>query len=149
MCVPHHPPPVDFVAQPTNHSPLGFEAQTKKSSWRFCGPNHQIVVAGFEAQIEKPEATGFEAKPGETVALSFKAKLRNSRSSYPCALCKPHTASPDISIVRPSSTRLVLDYPQSSALGLPLMPRFSSLPAKPHLSPTHHEISKRDSPHDR
>jgi hypothetical protein len=25
-------PPVGFVAQPTNHSPLGFEAQTKKVS---------------------------------------------------------------------------------------------------------------------
>jgi hypothetical protein len=26
-------PPVGFVAQPTNRSPLGFEAETKKPSW--------------------------------------------------------------------------------------------------------------------
>jgi hypothetical protein len=29
----HLHPPVSFVAQPTNHRPLGFEAQTKKMLW--------------------------------------------------------------------------------------------------------------------
>jgi hypothetical protein len=62
------------MAQSTNRSPLGFEVQTKKPSWWFWDPNHQIVATGFEAQTEKSEATGFEAKPGETVAISFEAK---------------------------------------------------------------------------
>jgi hypothetical protein len=56
MCVPHHlHPPISFVVQLINHSPLGFEAQTKKLSRWFCGPNHQPAAAGFEAQIGKPE----------------------------------------------------------------------------------------------
>jgi hypothetical protein len=32
----------------------------------------------FEAQTEKPEATGFEAKPGEAVATDFEAKLQKT-----------------------------------------------------------------------
>jgi hypothetical protein len=38
------------------------------------------------------------------------------------------------------------DYPRSSAPGLLLLPRSSSLPTMPHLPPTHHETSERDSP---
>jgi hypothetical protein len=67
-------PPVSFVLQPTNRSPLGFKTQTKKPSWWFWGPNHKTGATGFEAQTGKPEATGFEAKPGETVATDFEAK---------------------------------------------------------------------------
>jgi hypothetical protein len=36
--------------------------------------NHQAVVAGFEAQTEKPFTTTFEVKPGETITTSFEAK---------------------------------------------------------------------------
>jgi hypothetical protein len=32
MCIPRRHHPIGFVAQPTNHSLLGFEAQTKKPS---------------------------------------------------------------------------------------------------------------------
>jgi hypothetical protein len=39
----------------TNLLPLGFEAQTKKPSQWFCGPNHQTTAADFEAQTGKPE----------------------------------------------------------------------------------------------
>jgi hypothetical protein len=46
--------PVGFVTQLTNRSLHGFEAQTKKLSQWFCGPNHQTGAASFEAQIEKP-----------------------------------------------------------------------------------------------
>jgi hypothetical protein len=53
---------------------LGFEAQIKKPSWWFWGPNHQIVATSFEAQTGKPEATSFEAKLEETVATGFEAK---------------------------------------------------------------------------
>jgi hypothetical protein len=74
------------VAQPTNLSQLGFEAQTKKPSWWFWGPNHQTgaasfeakpgetVVTSFETKLEKTVATGFEAKPAKTVAGGFEAK---------------------------------------------------------------------------
>jgi hypothetical protein len=62
-------PPVSFLVQPTNQSPLGFEAQTKKSLWWFWCPNHKTVVAGFDAQTGKPATTNFEVKPGETVLV--------------------------------------------------------------------------------
>jgi hypothetical protein len=69
----HHP--VGFVAQPTNRSLFGFEAQTKKPSWWFWSPNHQTVAADFEAQTKKPVTTDFKAKPSETVATGFEFKL--------------------------------------------------------------------------
>jgi hypothetical protein len=62
------------VAQPTNWIPLGFEAQTKKPSRWFWGPNHQTKAAGFEAKPGETIATGFEAKPAKTVATGFEAK---------------------------------------------------------------------------
>jgi hypothetical protein len=40
------------------------------------------------------------------------------------------------------------DHPRSSTLGLQLLPWSSSLSVMPHLPRAHHEISKRDSPHD-
>jgi hypothetical protein len=136
MCVPHHPPPINFVMQPTNRSPLGFDVQTKNSSRWFWGLNHQTVAAGFESQIGKPVDLVFEVQP------------INPRSSSPCAWYRPYTVSPYLSIVRPSSTRHVLDHPWSSAPGLLLLSRSSSLPVMSHLSPTHHETSKHDSPHE-
>jgi hypothetical protein len=47
----------------------------------------------------------------QTVDLSFKAQSRNSCSSSPRARCRLHTASPDLSIARPPSTRLVRPSP--------------------------------------
>jgi hypothetical protein len=41
---------------------------------------------------------------------NFKAKLRYPRFSSSCAWCRPHTASPDLSIVWPMSTQHVLDH---------------------------------------
>jgi hypothetical protein len=84
--IPRRPPSIGFVAQPTNRSLLGFEAQTKNRSGDFeaqiikpellilrpklGNPSH----LGFEAQPRNP-TTGFEDKPEETVATSFEAKL--------------------------------------------------------------------------
>jgi hypothetical protein len=129
-------PPVSFIVQPTNRSPLGFEAQSKKLSRWFWVPNHQTDAADFEPQTRKLATTsyetkpgetvtiGFEAKPGETVTTSFDAKpkeiisgvlrsnywqtvdlgfepqSRNSCSSSPYARYRPHTASPDFSIIQ-------------------------------------------------
>jgi hypothetical protein len=125
-----------FCGTADNHSPLDFEAQTKKPSWWFWGPNHQTTAVGFEAQIGKPDDLGFEAQP------------RNSRSSSPYAWCRSHTMSPDLPIVRPSSIWPMLDHPWSSAPGLLLLPRSSSLSIVSHLSPTHHETNKHDSPYE-
>jgi hypothetical protein len=146
MHVPRRPPSVGFVVQSINRSPLDFEAQTKKPSRWFWGPNHQTKATSFDAQTRKPSTTlfwgstkkptaDFEAKPGETVATSFEAKLektvwvvlrpnhsqtvdlgfvaqpRNPPSSSPRARCRPHTAPPDLLIVRPPSTRPVRSSP--------------------------------------
>jgi hypothetical protein len=97
---------------------------------------------------KKTIATSFEAKPGETVDLGFEAKPRNPRSSSPHAWCRSHTTSPDLSVIWQPSTRPMLHHPWSSAPSLLLLPRSSSLPAMPHLSPTHHKTSKRVSPHE-
>jgi hypothetical protein len=56
---------IGFGAQTVKPPTFGFEAQTKKSSSRFWGPNHQTVAVvlrpnhqtinlGFEAQTKKP-----------------------------------------------------------------------------------------------
>jgi hypothetical protein len=50
---PNHPP-IDFVAQPTTHSLLSFEAQIKKSRRWFWDTNHQTGATGFESQTRKP-----------------------------------------------------------------------------------------------
>jgi hypothetical protein len=44
-----------FKRKLPNLVPLGFEAQTRKLSWWFCGPSHQTTAANFEAQTRKPE----------------------------------------------------------------------------------------------
>jgi hypothetical protein len=276
------------VAQPTNWSPLGFEAQTKKPSRWFWGPNHQTRAGGFEAQTGKPSTTlvlrlnqetrrgdfeaqitkpelpvlraklenppppwfwgstkkptaGFEAKPGEIVATSFEAKLEKTvATSFEVKLEKtvaadfeakpletvaagfeaklPETVTTGFEAKPTKTVRVVLrsnhsqtvaigfeaqtdekssewfwgqtthkpltlvfrlnqkthaphlhvhsadrtqrhltprspdhwvldpcDHPWSSTPGLLLLPRFSSLHAMPHLPPTHHETSNRDS----
>jgi hypothetical protein len=43
-----------FKRKPTNLLPLGFEAQTKKPSQWFWGPNHQTINLDFQAQTKKP-----------------------------------------------------------------------------------------------
>jgi hypothetical protein len=76
------------MVQPTNRSLLSFEAQTKKLSRWFWGPNHQTRTVlrpklgnppppWFWGLTKKP-SIGFEVKPGETVATSFEAKLEKT-----------------------------------------------------------------------
>jgi hypothetical protein len=61
--------PSVFVAQPTNRSPLGFEAQTKKPTTSFEAKSGETVAAGFEAKPLKTVATSFEVKPMKTVRV--------------------------------------------------------------------------------
>jgi hypothetical protein len=99
MRVPHPPPSVGFVVQPTKWSPLGFEAQitkpkmpvlrpkpgnppppwfwgsTKKPTTGFEAKPGETVTTSFEAKLEKTVATGFEAKTAKTIAAGFDAKL--------------------------------------------------------------------------
>jgi hypothetical protein len=51
---------------------------------------------------------------------------------------------------RPPGHRVpdLCDHPRSSAPGLLLLPRSSSLHAMPHLPPAHHKTSKHDSPNE-
>jgi hypothetical protein len=123
------------------------------------GPKPRNGCGDFKAQITKPSTSvlrpkprnrtiSFEAKPGEIINLCFQARRRNQRCSSPYARCRPHTRSPNLSIVWPPSARPVLDHPWSSIPRLLLLLRSSLLPTMPHLSPTHHEISKRVSPHE-
>jgi hypothetical protein len=60
---------------------------------QFWGPNQWEIVQ----VILRPNHS-------QTVDLGFKAQPRNSRFSSPCAWCRPHTASPDLSIARPPNT---------------------------------------------
>jgi hypothetical protein len=136
MHVPRRPPSVGFMAQPTNRNPLGFETQTKKPSWWFWGPNHQTRAAGFEAQTGKPSTTLF---------LRLNQETRPSSLHVPGADCtRRHPTS------RPPGHRVpdMCDHPRSSALGLLLLPRSSSLHAMPRQPPAHHETSKRNSPNE-
>jgi hypothetical protein len=125
----------DFVGQITKPQLPVLRPKPGNSSEWFWGQSTRII------------ATGFEAKPRETIDHGFEAEPRNPRSSSPYARCRPHTTSPNLSIVQPPSTRPVLDHPRSFTPSLLLLPRSLSLHAMPHLSPTHHEGSKHVSPH--
>jgi hypothetical protein len=83
----------------------------------------------------------------QTVNLGFEAQPRNPRSSSPRAWYRPHTTPPTS---RSPGHRVpnLCDHPRSSAPGLLLLPRSSLLHAMPHLSPSHHETSKHDSPNE-
>jgi hypothetical protein len=150
--------------QPTNQSLHGFEAQTKKPSWWFWGPNHQTVAAGFEAQLENPPApwfwgstkkptAGFEAKPGETVTTSFEAKLekiittgfeakppKTVVAGFEAKLTETVTTGFDAKPVKTVWLVLRPNHSQTVNLGFEAQPRnpLSSSPrarCRPHMSP--------------
>jgi hypothetical protein len=157
MCVPRHPPSISFVAQPTNRSPLSFDAQTKKPSWWFWGPNHQTGAVGFEAQTGKPEPPvlrsnrrklfewfwGQTTHKPSTLVLRFNQETRAPRlhvHGVDRTHRHPTSRSPDQRVPD------LCDHSRSSARGLLLLPWSSSLHTMAHLPPAHHKTSKRDSP---
>jgi hypothetical protein len=103
---------INFEAKPAKIVVTGFEAKPVKT-----------VAACFEVKPLETVTTGFKVKPAkivrvvlrsnhsQTVDIGFKAQLRNQRSSFPRARCRPHTVPPDLSIVRPPSTRPVRSFP--------------------------------------
>jgi hypothetical protein len=62
------------VAQPTNRSLVGFEAQTKKLTTGFEAKPGETVAISFEVKLKKTVAAGFEAKPVETATTGFESK---------------------------------------------------------------------------
>jgi hypothetical protein len=77
---------VDFEAQitkpelpvlrtkPENPPPPSFWGSTKKLITGFEVKPGETVATGFEPKLEKTAAAGFEAKPPETVVTGFEAK---------------------------------------------------------------------------
>jgi hypothetical protein len=108
-----------------------FEAQITNAELPVLRPKPGKPPPPWFCGSTKKPTTGFEAKPGETIATSFKVKLektvrlvsrpnhsqtvdlgfeaqpRNLRSLSPRARCTPHTVPPDLSTARPPSTRPV------------------------------------------
>jgi hypothetical protein len=137
-----------FEAKPVKTVTAGFQAKPL-----------EIIATNFEAKLAKTVATGFEAKLLETIATGFEAKsaktvrvvLRLNQETHAPSLYVPgadrtrrHPTS------RPSDHQVpdMCDHPRSSAPGLLLLPRSSSLHAMPHLPPAHHKTSKHDSPNE-
>jgi hypothetical protein len=137
MRVLRRPHSIGFVAQPTETVTTGFEAKLAKTVRVVLRPNHsQTVTVGFEVQTDE--------KPS-TLVLRLNQEIRAPRLYVHgadrtwCHLTSQSSGHrvPDL-----------CDYPWSSAPGLLLLPRSSSLHVMPHLPPAHHETSKRDSLND-
>jgi hypothetical protein len=75
---------------------------------RFWG---QTVTTGFEIKPEKTVSVVLMPNHWQTIDLGFEAQPRKLRSSSPHTWCRPHTVSPDLSIVWPPSTRPVRPSP--------------------------------------
>jgi hypothetical protein len=118
------------------------------SAHRFWGANWQTSFHLVWRPKLRNRRSGVAANHWQTIATSFEAKLENTCFlSPPRVWCGSHTASLDLPIVRPLSTRLVPDHPQSSAPSLLLLLQSSSLAAMSHSPSTFHETSKHVSPH--
>jgi hypothetical protein len=130
----------NFEAKLENPSPTCFTTK-KATGCRLVSPHHLHPLIDFEAQTDKPHTNWFwgpnqetvavvlRSNHSQTIATNFEAKSGNLRfSSMPRVWCGSHTVSPDLPIVRPPSTWLVLDHPWSSTPSLILLPQSSSLP---------------------
>jgi hypothetical protein len=57
-----------------NPPPTWFSGSTKKPTTGFEAKPGETIATSFEAKLEKTVAAGFKAKPLETVATDFEAK---------------------------------------------------------------------------
>jgi hypothetical protein len=85
-------PTIGFVVQPTNHSPHGFEAQTKKlsrwfwgsnCSYRFWGLNWETCPSGFEAKLLTNHWPLFWGQTKKVVPMVLRP---NQETCTPCLL---------------------------------------------------------------
>jgi hypothetical protein len=60
--------------KPENPPPPWFWGSTKKPAADFEAKPGETIATSFEAKLEKTVAAGFEAKPPETVTTGFEAK---------------------------------------------------------------------------
>jgi hypothetical protein len=148
-----------FEVKPEKTVAAGFEAKSPETvTSGFEAKPPETVTTGSEAKPVKTVAAGSEAKPLETVATGFEAKpVKTVR-----AVLRPnHSQTVDLGLRLNQETRAprlhvhgadrvsdMCDHPQSSASGLLLLPRSSSLHHMPHLPPAQHETSKHDSPNE-
>jgi hypothetical protein len=60
--------------KPRNHPPPWFWGSTKKPTSGFEAKPGETVASSFEVKLEKIVTAGFEAKPLETVTIDFEVK---------------------------------------------------------------------------
>jgi hypothetical protein len=138
-----------FEAKPPKTVATGFEAKPVKTVWLVLRPNHsQTVAIGFEAKTDEKPSEWFW---GQTNHKSSTLVLRLNQETRAPHLhvhgsdrtrCHPTSWSPGHRVPD------LCDHPRSSASGLLLLPRSSSLHAMLHLPPAHHETSKHYSPNE-
>jgi hypothetical protein len=138
-----------FESKPLETVTTGFEAKTVKTVRVFLRPNHsQTVAIGFEAQTDEKPTKWFW---GQTTHKPSTLVLRLNQETHAPRL-QVHGA--DRTQRHPTSRSPghrvpdLCDHPWSSAPGLLLLPRSSSLHAMPHLPPAQHETSKHNSPNE-
>jgi hypothetical protein len=164
-------PTAGFEAKPGETVATSFEVKLEKTvATGFEAKPEKTVAAGFKAKPPETVATGFEVKPAktvwvilrpnhsQTVIIDFEAQTDEKPSTLILRL-NQETRAPRLYVHSADRTRRHLtsrspghrvpdlyDHPRSSAPGLLLLLQSSSLHVMPHLSPAHHETSKRDSP---
>jgi hypothetical protein len=145
--------------KPGNPSPPWFWDSTKKLTTDFEAKPGETIATSFEIKLEKTVATGFEVKQRKPSEW-FWGQTTHKSSTLVLRL-NPETRAPRLHVHgadrtrRHPTTRLpghrvpdMCDHSRSSASGLVLLSRSSSLHVMPHLPPAHHKTSKHNSPNE-
>jgi hypothetical protein len=121
----------------------GFEAKPAKTIWVVLRPNHsQTVAIGFEAQTDEKQSECFWRQMTHKPSTLVLRLNQETRAPHLDVHGAERTQRHPTSRSSDHSETDLCDHPRSSAPGLLLLPRFSSLHTMPHLPPAHHETSK-------
>jgi hypothetical protein len=141
--IPEHTP----IAATLSSNPNA--AHTNQTDVRnFVAHKHQAV------NTESSERALDDVPPRDTSRNNLATEITQANRKSGHSASSLHVPGADRTRLHPTSRppghRVpdLCDHPQSSALGLLLLPRSSSLHVKPHLPPAHHETSKCDSPNE-
>jgi hypothetical protein len=141
---------VGFEAKLLETIATSFETKPMKTVRVVLRPNHsQTVAIGFETQTDEKQSEWFW---GQTTYKPSTSVSRLNQETRPPSL---HMPGADRTRRQPTSRPSghwvpdLCDHPRSSAPGLLLLPRSSSLHAKPRMPPAYHKTSKRDSLNER